>query len=182
MHKWLSLLILLLAFPLSAAEIYKWVDEKGNVHYGDAPGGAGAKPLTRLPGLSTYRPPALPKLEERKSAAPSAAEPSQASAGYRMVKVVSPEPQATIRSAPGEVPVFVALDPVLREGHYLQVILDGKPLPQKHASTVIQLSNVDRGEHRIAVAVYDADGKLLKQSESHVFYLHRTIVKRHKSP
>jgi len=181
MRKLLPLLCLLLSLPLSA-EIYKWVDEQGNVHYGDNPAGADAKPMGKLPGLSTYAPPQLPELDGTKDDATAAQPPGDAHPGYKVLKIVSPEPEATVRSAPGEVSVFVALDPLLQEGDYLQVILDGKPLPGKHTSTVIQLSNVDRGEHRIAVAVHDAGGKRLKQSESHVFYLHRTIAKPKKTP
>ena len=40
---WLRLLSLSLLFALSTpphAEVYKWVDEHGNVHYGDRPGNA----------------------------------------------------------------------------------------------------------------------------------------------
>lgn len=38
-------LLLALAMPAASAQIYKWVDEKGRVHYGEKPP-AGAKPST----------------------------------------------------------------------------------------------------------------------------------------
>ena len=37
------LFVLLLAAPLASAQVYKWMDEKGRVHYGEKPP-AGAKP------------------------------------------------------------------------------------------------------------------------------------------
>jgi hypothetical protein len=46
MYTWLSpILVLLLAFPLLAQEIYKWEDDKGVVHYGDTPAHPAAVPL-----------------------------------------------------------------------------------------------------------------------------------------
>ncbi|NIT63896.1 MAG: DUF4124 domain-containing protein [Gammaproteobacteria bacterium] len=36
-------LLLLLAVPAARAEIYRWVDEQGNVHYGDRPAGQDAE-------------------------------------------------------------------------------------------------------------------------------------------
>jgi len=181
MLKWLPLLILLLS-PSVHAEIYKWVDERGNVHYGDEPAAPGAEPVQDLPGLSTYAPPSLPSMKSSEEAESAGASTVPAHPGYKVLRIISPEPEATVRSAPGEVAVFVALDPVLYEGDYLQVILDGKALPEKYTSTVIHLNNVDRGEHRISVAVHDSSGKKLKQSKSVTFYLHRTIAKPLKTP
>ncbi len=172
----MPLLFLFLALP-ALAQIYKWVDEQGTVHYTDDPATPGARPVKDLPGLSTYEPRQLPEtvLEEEKDA--EAGDSSSQQAGYRVLEVISPEPEGTVRSSPGEVPVFVALDPPLQGEDYLQVILDGKPWPGKFTSTVIKLENVDRGEHSIAVAVYDGKGRELKRSDSHIFYLHRTIAR-----
>ena len=46
--KALLALVLALAMPVASAQIYKWVDEKGRVHYGEKPP-AGAKPSTVKP-------------------------------------------------------------------------------------------------------------------------------------
>jgi len=173
----------LLFVAAAPAEIYKWVDAQGNVHYGDEPG-PGARPVRDLPELSTYAPRPLPEavIEEEQQPPDAAAGEEAAHPGYRMLRIISPEPEATVRSAPGDVSIFVALDPTLREGDHLKVILDGKLLPERYGSTVIQLKNVDRGAHQVAVAVYDETGRKLKESEHHVFYLHRTIAKPRKSP
>ncbi|RTZ73115.1 MAG: hypothetical protein DSZ02_07840 [Gammaproteobacteria bacterium] len=178
------LFFLVLLVSQAPAEIYKWVDAQGNVHYSDEPQAPGAKRMRQLPGLSTYSPPPLPSKppqeevrEEFSGELPEKAPPA-AHPGYQVLKIVSPENEGTVRSSPGEVPIFVALSPVLREGDYFRVLLDGKLLPEHHSSTVIRLSNVDRGEHKVAVAVYSKDGKKLLQSDTHTFYLHRTIAKR----
>lgn len=36
----ISLVLCIVVMPLQAEKIYKWVDDKGQVHYGDAPRGA----------------------------------------------------------------------------------------------------------------------------------------------
>lgn len=179
----LLVIILVLMFAVAHAEIYKWVDSEGNVHYGDQPDTAAARPMKTLPELSTYAPPVVPEKEENvledqpdALAGPEKAAPD-AARGYRSIHVISPEDGATVRSSPGTVPVFVALAPVLRKGDYLKVILDGKVLTEKYQGTVIRLENVDRGVHKVAVAVYNKQGKKLLQSDTQTFYLHRTIAK-----
>ncbi len=178
----------LLLFPLVAAgEIYKWVDDKGVVHYGDQPPNPGARPLEDLPGLSTYSPPPVSKRETvNPSASSNGAKPlpealtrqfSQAFS-YRTLSIVSPEEEGTVRSSPGEVTIFVALDPPLRKGDYFKVLLDGQPWPGRFRTTVIRLQNVDRGAHKVAVAVYDAGGRRLLQTPPRTFYLHRTIARK----
>lgn len=37
MARWLPLLMLLVAFPVAGQGIHKWVDDQGNIHYGDRP-------------------------------------------------------------------------------------------------------------------------------------------------
>lgn len=185
MKKYVIFLFAFFAFGVQA-EIYKWVDSAGNVHYGDQPDSSGAKKMKKLPGLSTYAPPQAPKkpetLEMETDVEDSDGEPVQAAPKekftYRELSIVSPDEGATVRSSPGSVTVFVALAPVLRKDDYLQVILDGTALKPKYHSTVLQLENVDRGEHRLVVAVYDKDGKKLLQSPTRVFQLHRTIARR----
>ena len=178
----LSLLFLSLA---ATAEIYKWVDDKGVVHYGDQPPKPGARPLEKLPELTTYRPrPVQPSV----TPAPTAASPKplpeaivrqmQSAKGYQTLKIVSPEEEGTVRSSPGVVPIFVALDPPLRKGDYFKVVLDGKPWPGSFHSTVIRLQNVDRGAHTLSVGVYSADGRRLLQTPPRTFYLHRTIARK----
>ena len=178
---------LVLLASAATGEIYKWVDDKGVVHYGDQPPRPGARPLKDLPGLTTYTPPPVQPSasHEPKPAAvaprqlPEAlARQLQSAAGYDTLKIISPEEQGTVRSSPGVVPIFVALDPPLRKGDYFKVVLDGKPWPGRFHSTVIRLQNVDRGAHTVAVGVYGADGRRLLQTSPRTFYLHRTIARK----
>ncbi|BAO43274.1 DUF4124 domain-containing protein [Thiolapillus brandeum] len=187
--KTISFIILALAFSLAQGEIYKWVDGEGNIHYGDQPESTKAKPMKKLPGLSTYAPPVVPERDEALDDGEEGLVPGQAPAtdkaasqGYRSISIISPEDQGTVRSSPGNVSVFVALAPVLRKGDYLKVILDGTPSKEKYQSMVINLQNVNRGEHKLAVAVYNKQGMELLRSDTRTFFLHRTIAKPRRSP
>lgn len=45
---------LLILMPLANAEVYKYIDEKGNVSYSSIPPKPGATPVKNLPPVSTY--------------------------------------------------------------------------------------------------------------------------------
>ena len=174
------LLVLLVGCLLSVAsiaDIYKWVDAQGNVYYGDEPGGRAAKKMEQLPGLSTYAPAPVKVQQPEPAKTPDKkAPPEKDEVGYRSISIVKPENGETIRSNPGMVEVFVALAPPLGKTDHLRVTLDGKPVPGQHKKTVVQLANVDRGEHQISVAVYNSRGRMLMRSVSHTFYLHKATI------
>lgn len=175
-------LIVLMVFawlsPLQA-EIYKWVDGAGNVHYGDEPQSSGANRMQNLPGLSTYQPRSLPEPEPsspvKQVTAPADisadSRTSSAANRYREITIVSPEQGAEIRSKAGVLPVFLALAPVLKKDDYLQIWLDGKLQPAKYQSSVIRLQDLAEGEHRLVVAVHGKEGGELLRSSERTFSL-----------
>ncbi len=176
------LLIACLVSLASAENIYKWTDAQGNVHYGDEPNQGGAKKMGKLPGLSTYAPPPIKTYgDETGEDADEVVNPEEKATSYRSVSIVKPEAGDTIRSNPGIVEVFVAIAPPLGKKDHIRVTLDGKSLPGRYSKTVIQLENVDRGEHQVNVAVYNNKGKKLKGSASHTFYLHKATAPK-KTP
>ena len=64
----LAAVALLIAGP-AGAEIYKWVDGDGQVHYGDEPGGGDRSERVATPALNSYKSPEIRevKLEDRGS-------------------------------------------------------------------------------------------------------------------
>ena len=181
-----TLFILLVGCILSVASadsIYKWVDAQGNVHYGDEPGQSSAKKLKQLPGLSTYAPPPI-KVEQQESVKEQGktTAPEEPSIKYRSISIVKPEDGETVRSNPGMVEIFVALAPTLGKTDHIRVVLDGNPLPGLYKKSVVQIENVNRGEHQLSVAVYNSRGRKLMGSASHTFYLHKTTIVNKKTP
>lgn len=161
-----ALLMLLLLLPAlaSAKEVYKWVDDKGVIHYTDKPPSENAKPA-KLPPLQTYKggtKPNLSKYEKPGKAGPAAS---------AQVQVVTPSNEETFRSGERVVPVAVMVTPQLSEGQRLIYLYDGAPQAQPTTDTSFALTNVDRGTHTVSVTVVDEDGNEIGASNAVTFYM-----------
>lgn len=154
------LLMILLAATLASpafADVYRWTDSKGVIHYTDHPPAKDAQPA-QLPNLQTYKPSApVPT--------PVPADDSDQSANTPAppLSIAEPKNEATIRDAQGRISITVAT--ALQPGQGLVYYLDGKaqndaPTP----STGYLFSGVDRGTHEISAAVVNAAGKELTRS------------------
>jgi hypothetical protein len=145
-----------LSFAAIAADVYRWVDSQGVVHYSDKPQAPNDKPVA-LPHLQTYA---------AGSGAPAftAAETgSPAKTAAAPISISSPAPDETIRDAEGKFTVTVAANPGPGEG--LVYFLDGvaqnsQPTP----STALLFSGVERGQHSISAALIGGDGEQLARS------------------
>lgn len=158
------LLLPLLAHAAGKPEVYKWVDDKGVVHYTDKPPAEGAQPA-KLPPLQTYRgaPPAnLSKFEK-----PTAKGPASAIT----IQVVTPSSDETFRGGERVVPVAVMVTPQLEEGQRLIYLLDGTPQSQPTTDTSFAITNVERGSHSVSVSLVDAAGDPLTTSSSVTFHM-----------
>lgn len=165
------LLVVLLSLPV-AAEVYKWVDEKGVIHYTDQPPSKNAKPA-KLPVLQTYEAGALPALEQVAAPDKEAAEPAPWE-----VKILSPSPEQTFRGeAQGQVPVAVAVSPGLLDGQQLVYYLNGAVQGSPNPSTSYTLSGLERGAHTVAVGLVNAAGQELARSATVTVHMKPPIVK-----
>lgn len=167
-------LIICMALALSlpaTAEIYKWQDESGRWHYTDTPR-PGATPVD-LPPVQAYEPPSMPPPKrERQEKQPE----TTAALSYARVDILSPAAEATVRDANGDIGVVVALEPSLRPGHTIRLLLDGKPVAGPANSTAFTLNHIDRGEHTISAEVLNANGDVITRSKPQTFYLHRPSI------
>jgi len=157
----LSVLILLLAVP-AYAEIYKWTDANGTVHYSDSPT-KNAKPanLPKLQGLDKSRLPATSSTNNNNEQATTA--PS--------IAIVRPQPQETLRDGRGLVPVQAAISPALKKGQQLIYYVDGQPTESSPTgATSVQLQGVPRGQHQVSVAVVVGE-KEVSRSPAVVFHM-----------
>lgn len=169
MCRTLALLLLplaLVAAPPAGAKIYKWVLPDGTITYSDRPQEKGAKEM-KLPPLQTYTPPPTP------APAPGpGTDKDKPATGYEVVKVVSPQPDEVIRDNGGTVNVRLELKPSLRDGHQVEILLDGKAIGSG-ASTSASVSNVNRGQHTVSAVVKDAEGKTVASAPGVTFHLKR---------
>jgi hypothetical protein len=155
--------ILIAGSPLYA-QIYKWTDSKGDVHFSDTPQ-PGAEEIT-MPKVQTYSPP----IRAEKQVDADASDDSDPKE-YDKVSIVQPEDQTTIRNTEGFVSIVTDLSPKLRRGDKLQLVFDGSPLGEPQSNNIIGLKGINRGSHTFAVQVLSARGKVLSTSKTITLYM-----------
>lgn len=159
------LLLLLLAVPLTlSAQIYRHVDADGNVSYSDRPHPDAEEVEPGAP--STYTPRSRPSVATPQH---DAEDPAPV---YEHLAIASPPHEGTVRDNEGRVQVRIAISPRLREGHAVELLLDGERVAHG-SSTTVQLENVYRGEHQLQVRVRDARGEIVAESDPSIFYMHQ---------
>jgi len=164
--KGVVLILCLLALPASA-EVFTYIDAQGNRVYTDQPRG-NAK---RVPIASSNRMSATPTIVAPVSKTRNAT--PQPPFHYDMLRVLVPEPDATIRSSAGELIVSVTSEPGLQEGHRYRLLLDGQPTGEPGLSPVFPLSNIDRGSHNLSAEILDADGRTVERTANQPFHMLR---------
>ncbi|MDI3272866.1 DUF4124 domain-containing protein [Pseudomonas sp. AL03] len=164
MRVWL-LIACLIALPVTA-EVFTYVDAQGNRVYTDQPRSGNAK---RVPLATSNRMSANPT-----GAAPMTA-PKKTEAKplfrYDMLRVLVPEPDATVRA--GEIIVSVTSEPGLQRGHRYRLLLDGQPTAEPGPSPVFALSNIDRGSHNLSVEILDEQDHIVERTANQPFHMLR---------
>jgi hypothetical protein len=175
---------LLCAGPL-AAEIYKTVDENGNVVYTDQPPGGDAEPLT-LPGLSviaTVRPEPKEEPEVEEDDQQDVTSIRDLRRGYRDFSIVNPAAEQTIWGANNEVTIAWDTRYRLQRGMTVTLFLDGSAREPTTDQTVT-LSRLDRGAHTVYAELIDARNRKIATTEPVTFYIqqHSVITGANRSP
>ena len=168
----LLLAALLLLPQLCLAQIYKTVDQYGNVSYSDTPPTSGTSEEVKLRETNSAPPPEMP--EAPAGGAETAAD-DPAAVSYS-VAVASPANETTIAMGPGNFSVSASVEPALAEGTLLQLFVDGTPSGAPQTSNTWGLTNVFRGAHDITVAVIGARGEQLASSAPVRVYVLRPSV------
>ena len=171
MNGWRILLLLLLVPQAAVSEVYRWVDDEGNIVFSDTPRpGAETVQISEpmiVPSGPSLRP-RPPDDNKVKSAVP-----------YASLEISSPTNEQTFRNV-SSVGVSVDLVPRLQTafGHKLQLHLDGAPASSPGTSTSFSLTDLERGAHHVNVVVVDAQGTVFASSPTVTFFLHKQSINR----
>ncbi len=149
------------------AEIYRSVDENGNVVFTDKP--SPDAELIEVGELQTIKPPPAGDFEYK-------APPAKPAPAYTGVSITSPKDDEAVRDNGGNVTVNIATQPGLRGSDILVLYLDGKETILGK-STAKAFHSLDRGSHQLRAAIKDANGRILLSSESITFHLQRHSVR-----
>ncbi|WP_448213488.1 DUF4124 domain-containing protein [Colwellia sp. MEBiC06753] len=161
------IIIATLATPVLAgqAKVYVWRDENGVLVFSDSPRADAEEVKVKegnniLPSVDTSILDIKPQVIED---------------NYDVV-ITQPEPNATIRDNSGSVFVSGGIRPIFKQGHHVQLYLDGEPYKEPQNHSMFALRNIDRGEHQIKIELLDEKGKVIASSEPVTFYMHRASV------
>lgn len=154
----------LLPVTVGAAEIYRTVDENGNVVYTDRPVQGGKQ--VELPELSTYE--ALPA----PPAAPAQPNTAAATEDNPAVKLsfVQPTEGETVFNNQGNLIVAVRVEPPLEPAQKLAVQIDDAE-PVRIQEPTHQFTEVHRGTHTVKAWVENAVGEPVGQQAAVTFYM-----------
>jgi hypothetical protein len=163
-----SLLIFLLLFfacPVMA-QIYKYTDADGNTAYSNQPpDGVKAQPV-ELPPLNRVEPqaPSAPPVEGTSREQPLSA--------YEVLELTNLPTTEALRANNGTFTVNVLIKPRLQGPHLFRLLLDDQPYGQPSNVPILQLVNIDRGTHSLAVQVIDGEN-IVQQSPAVTFTVQR---------
>lgn len=167
-----AVLLMTLAFPLMA-QVYKVVDENGNVSYTDQPPGDGSKPIKLAP-ISVIEAPEYEKAPEVENEGEEGDE-KQPSLSYlrRIYKdfsIISPVQEESVWKPNGPVAVAWNVRTALQPGMKVTLYLDGA----EHVTTVesiIPLSNLDRGEHILRAELKNSKNQVVATAPTVTFFV-----------
>ena len=165
--KMLLTIALLFSANLAHAELYKSLDEHGEVVYSDKPPTMGAQEF-KPPALQVQPPIKIPPktiktIEQKEIPYP-----------YSALAFTQPEANADFHNNEANISYALTITPVLASklGHYLNIKLDDTAVASKTSTLSGTLNNVDRGEHTLKADVCDANGIILR-SASVSFTIHK---------
>ncbi|MDX1459741.1 MAG: DUF4124 domain-containing protein [Xanthomonadales bacterium] len=164
---------LVLAVP-AKAQVYKIVDENGNVTYTDQAPGPDAKPVD-LPGLSIISPQQRPETP-RSLARDVPKEANEVSnlgelrRSYNDFAIVAPKPDESLWGTGNAVQVAWDTRYRLQAGMSVVIYLDGEAQPPT-TSPVITFEQLDRGSHTVSAELYDRRNRKIATAEPVSFYI-----------
>jgi len=161
----LALFALLLSGTAAAQDIYKTVDENGNVVYTDQKPSDDAEPV-KLRELTVVEPVEIGD----PSAVAGDGQPPPAGLADINVRIVSPEPEETIWNTAYEMNVAVSLSASKPSGARLAYLIDGVERAVT-GDLQVSLDEVWRGEHQVMVELRDEDGRVISASDPVTFYM-----------
>lgn len=176
---WLSAAALLAFAPGTRAEVYKVVDEHGNVTYTDQAPGPGIEPMV-LRELSIISPQVIaPKAGTEQAAGAEEQEEvtsiRELRRGYRDFRIVSPTPEQHFRGTGNEATIAWDTQYQLQPGMMVTFYLDGKaqaPTTQQAITT----GRLDRGEHQVYAELHDSRNRRIATTDPVTFYIQQWSV------
>lgn len=182
-----TLLMTLIAFSLSIAanplfaEVYKTVDENGNVTYTDRSPGDGSKPM-ELPELSIIETPTYQKTARELALENEGAEGEETEIPlktlrrkYRDFAIISPTNEESVWNPQQAVPVAWSVANPLAAGMTVTLFVDGKKQAET-AQPIIPVTGLVRGAHTLTAELKDANNRKIATAQPVTFFIKQPSI------
>ena len=162
--------LLLICPTVAVGEIYVYRDAHGMPHFSDRPrdGAPPLKqpPINRLPAIALPAATPIPAQARTEQHSP-----------YRRVTIRVPAPDAAHPDPSGDLRVEADSEPAKLSSHHYRLRLNGQP-----QAAGLQLHNLDRGSHRLAVEIIDSEGRVLAASVEQTIHIQRPSLLHKRRP
>ncbi|NUU34728.1 DUF4124 domain-containing protein [Pseudomonas sp. C2B4] len=158
-------ILLLIALP-AAAQIYKYTDANGNTAYSNQPPEGVKAQAVELPPLNSV------ETQSSGKPAPEANANEPPHRAYEVLELIGLPTNEALRANNGTFTVNVLIKPRLQGPHLFRLLLDQQPYGQPGNIPTLQLVNIDRGQHSLAVQVIDGE-TVIQQSPTVTFTVQR---------
>jgi hypothetical protein len=156
----------------ASSRIYKTVDENGNVVFTDIP----PKDGDQTKSVAVETPNTFQTTTAGEDRQDWIVDPTDEDEAETLA-ITTPANNASVRENAGNVNIMARVDPELRIGHKIRIVLDGSP-EQAGAQNAFILPNVDRGTHTLVAEVIDDAGNVVISSPPTTFHLQRVSAPR----
>jgi len=182
LHTTIATVAMMVATQSAWAEVYKVVDENGNVTYTDQAPDSSAKPM-ELRGLSVISPqkPPAPVASEQPAAEASADGEEVVTSirelrrGYRDFRIVAPKNDEQIRGTGNQTMIAWDTSYRLQPGMTVTFVLDGNAQEPTTAQSMTT-GRLDRGEHKVYAELVDDRNRRIATTETVTFYIRQWSV------
>ncbi|MFV3388106.1 DUF4124 domain-containing protein [Pseudomonas sp. NY15364] len=170
------LFCLLLITQVVSAQVYTYIDAEGNRVFTDKPRSSNAERVMLAPSNSAQM--NQPQSTVRMAPPPAVTKPT---VHYQVLRILVPEPDASIHNGSGDMIVTLNSEPGLLPGHNYRLLLDGAPQGEISRSPVFSLQHVDRGTHQLVAEIIDSAGLIVERTPAQPFHMHRmTLAQKRK--
>jgi len=179
MHKTFLLILFAMMLAVTAgsagAQVYKVVDEDGNVTYTDQAPGDGSQPIELRPISVIEAPEFETAPKEGEEGAEGGEENKEMSLrylrkNYQDFAIVAPQQEESVWRPDGPITVAWNARYALQEGMSVTIFLDGA----RQATTteqIIPVVGLERGEHTVTAEIKDAKNRRIATAEPITFFV-----------
>lgn len=166
----------LITLSAGAAEVFRWVDDSGQVHYSDRPM-EGAERV-HIEDAQAFKVPAA----ERRAKVEDSDGPA-AAFNYETLEIASPRQEEVLWNIEGQLEVSMQLRPQLQTGHRVELYLDDRRVEgMRRGSLQASLTDVSRGVHTLRAEVRDQTGTVMIRSDVRTFAVQQTSIANPVNP